>query len=90
MLYYFDHTQTEFFINETSSLVNQVSFDTVIPCILGEVQENVSRLSKSLKISIFWVHLGAFNPLTISKLPKMYFYISTLMKYIDITIYFIN
>ena len=42
MLYYFDPTQTEFFINETSSLMNQVSFDTVIPCIRGEVQENVS------------------------------------------------
>ena len=43
MLYYFDPTQTEFFINETSSLMNKVSFGTVIPCIRGEVQENVSR-----------------------------------------------
>ena len=42
--------------------------------------------SKSLKISIFWVNLGAFNPLTILKRPKMYCYISTLMKHIDITI----
>ena len=30
MLYYFDPTQTEFFINETSSLMNQVSVGTVI------------------------------------------------------------
>ena len=73
MLYYFDPTQTEFFINETSSLMNQVSFGTVIPCDRGEVHENVNLfLSKSLKISILWVNMGAFNPLTISKLPKMY------------------
>ena len=43
--------------------------------------------SKSLKIYIFLVHFGAFNPLTISKLPKMYCYTSALMKRIDITIY---
>ena len=42
MLYYFDPTQTEFFINETSSLMNQVSFGTVIPCDRGEVHENVN------------------------------------------------
>ena len=47
MLYYFDPTQTEFFINETSSLMNQVSFGTVIPCIRGEVQENVSRFCQN-------------------------------------------
>ena len=40
MLYYFDPTQTEFFINET--LMNRVSFGTVIPCIGNEVLENVS------------------------------------------------
>ena len=33
----FDPTQTEFFINKTSSLMNKVSFGTVIPCIRGEV-----------------------------------------------------
>ena len=42
--------------------------------------------SKSLKISIFWVNLGAFNPFTILKRPKMYCNISILMKHIDITI----
>ena len=42
MLYYFDPTQNEFFINETSSLMKQVSFGTVISCIRGEVQENMS------------------------------------------------
>ena len=42
--------------------------------------------SKSLKISIFWVNLGAFNPLTILKRPKMYCNISILMKHINITI----
>ena len=46
MLYYFDHTQTEFFINELSSLMNKVSFGTVIPCIRDEVQENVSRFGQ--------------------------------------------
>ena len=47
MLYYFDPTQTKFFINETSSLMHQVSFDTVIPCIRGEVQENVIRFGQN-------------------------------------------
>ena len=47
MLYYFDPTQTEFFINETSSLMNIVSFSTVIPCIRGEVQENVIRFGQN-------------------------------------------
>ena len=47
MLYYFDPTQTEFFINETSSLMKKVSFGTVIPCIRGEVQENVSRFGQN-------------------------------------------
>ena len=47
MLYYFDPTQTEFFINETSSLMNQVRFGTVIPCICGEVQYNVSRFGQN-------------------------------------------
>ena len=46
-LYYFDPTQTEFFINKTSSLIKQVSFDTVILGIRGEVQENVSRFFKN-------------------------------------------
>ena len=43
----FDPTQTECFINETSSPMNQVSFGTVIPCISGEVQENVSRFGQN-------------------------------------------
>ena len=47
MLYYFDPTQTEFFINELSSLINQVSVGTVIPCICDEVQENVSRFGQN-------------------------------------------
>ena len=47
MLYYFDPTQTEFYINETSSLMNAVSFDSVIPCIRGEVHENVSRFGQN-------------------------------------------
>ena len=47
MLYYFDPTQTEFFINETSSLMNKVSCGTVIPCIRGEEQENVSRFGQN-------------------------------------------
>ncbi len=47
MLYYFDPTQTEFFINETSTLMNQVSFGTVILCIGNEVQENVSRFGQN-------------------------------------------
>ena len=46
MLYYFDPTQSYFFINETASLMNHVSFGTIIPCIGGEVQDNVSRLVK--------------------------------------------
>ena len=47
MLCYFIPTQTEFVINETSSLMNIVSFGTVIPCIRGEVQENVSRFGQN-------------------------------------------
>ena len=47
MLYYFDPTQTEFFINETSSLMNQVSCGTVIPCDRGEVQENVNLFGQN-------------------------------------------
>ena len=47
MLFYFDPNQTKFFINETSSLMQQVSFDTVIPCIRGEVQENVIRFGQN-------------------------------------------
>ena len=47
MLYYFDPTQTEFFIKETSSLMNQVSFGTVIPCIGREVQDTVSRFGQN-------------------------------------------
>ena len=42
MLYYVDPTQTEFFITEASSPMKKVSFGTAIPCIRGEVQENVS------------------------------------------------
>ena len=48
MLYYFDPTQSYFFINETASLMNQVSFGTVIPCIGREVQENVSRFGQNI------------------------------------------
>ena len=47
VLYYIDPTQTKFFINETSSLMHQVSVDTVIPCIRGEVQENVIRFGQN-------------------------------------------
>ena len=47
MLYYVDPTQTEFFINGTSSPMKQVSFGTVIPCIRGEVQENVNRFGQN-------------------------------------------
>ena len=47
MLYYVDPTQTEFFINKTSSAMKQVSSGTVIPCIRGEVQENVSRFDQN-------------------------------------------
>ena len=47
MLYYFDPTQTEFFMNETSCRMNKFSFDTVIPCIRGEVQDNVSRFGQN-------------------------------------------
>ena len=47
MLYYFYPTQTEFFINETSSLMNQVSFGTVMPCIGSEVQENATRFGQN-------------------------------------------
>ena len=47
MLYYVDPTQTEFFINETSSPMKQVSFGTVIPCIRSEVQDNVSRFGQN-------------------------------------------
>ena len=36
-----------FFINETASLMNQVSFGTVIPCIGREVQDNVSRFGQN-------------------------------------------
>ena len=80
-----------FFINETSSLMNQVSFGTVIPCIGREVQDQCGLFwSRSLKISIFWVHLGAFDPLTILKLSQMYCYISKLMKHIDLTINLIS
>ena len=85
-----DPTQTEFFINETCSLMNQVSFGTVISCIGNEVQENVSRFGQNHRVSIFWVHLGTFDLLTILKLPQMCCYISTLMKHIDVTINFIN
>ena len=47
MLYYGDPAQSYFFINETSSLMNQVSFGTVIPCIGNEVQENASRFGQN-------------------------------------------
>ena len=48
MLYYFDPpTQTEFVISETFSLMNQVSFGTVIPCIGVEVQQNASRFGQN-------------------------------------------
>ena len=47
MLYYVDPTQTEFFINETSSPMKKVSFGSVIPCIRGEVQENVSHFGQN-------------------------------------------
>ena len=46
-----------FFIKETSSLTNQVSCGTVIPCIGGEVQEMVSRFGENLHI------LGPFGGL---------------------------
>ena len=63
MLYYFDPTQTEFVINDTSYLMNEVSFGTVIPCDRGEVHENVNLfLSKSLKISILWVNMWGLQP----------------------------
>ena len=58
MLYYIDPTQIEFSITETSSHIKQVSFGTVIPCIRGEVQENVSRFGqnhgKSLYPGLIW------------------------------------
>ena len=47
MLYYFDPTQTEFFINDTSSFMNQVSFGTVIPYDRGEVHENVNLVGQN-------------------------------------------
>ena len=47
MLYYVDPTQIEFVITETSFHMKQVSFGTVIPCIRGEVQENVSRFGQN-------------------------------------------
>ena len=47
MLYYFDPTQSYFFINETASLMNLVSFGTVISCIGREVQDNVIRFGQN-------------------------------------------
>ena len=41
MLYHFDPTQTELFINETPPSMNKVMFDTVITFIGGEMQEDV-------------------------------------------------
>ena len=43
----FDPTQTEFFQQRDILLMNKVSFGTVIPCIRGEVQENVSRFGQN-------------------------------------------
>ena len=43
----FDPIQSYFFINETTSLMNRVSFGTVIPCIGREVQDNVSRFGQN-------------------------------------------
>ena len=65
MLYYFDPTQTEFFINETSSPMKQVSFGIVIPCIRAEVQENVSRFGqnhwKSPYSGLIWGPSTSYN-----------------------------
>ena len=48
MLYTFDPAQSELFINETSPLMTKVRFGTVIPCIGGEMQEDVIHFGENL------------------------------------------
>ena len=60
MLHTFDPAQSELFINETSPLMTKVRFGTVIPCIGGEMQEDVihfGKISENLHILCFFVGL---------------------------------
>ena len=57
MLYTFDPAQSELFINETSPLMTKVRFGTVIPCIGGEMQEDVIHFGENLHIFFFFVGL---------------------------------
>ena len=78
MLYYVDPTQTECFINETSSPMKQVSVGTVIPYIRDEVQENVSRFGqnhwKSPYSGLIWGHSTLLQFQNYLKYTAIYIY----------------
>ena len=54
MLYPLHHAQTDFSINDTSWMMNNVRSDTVVTCIGSRVQENVPQFGQNHKQSSYF------------------------------------